>query len=783
MNYPTISDYKEAVKYTDKCFVTLHNFSVIENLDGSPIMYSSNDSVVFKMRDKGTGECYAVKCFLHDDEDRAGRYKDFINEMQYVRSEYFVQTRYLENEFNLHNSSDDKNSYPVVVMKWVEGESLDKYLEMYVGNEYPMRIITAQFCSFASCMLSQNLVHGNITADNILVRDDLSIVVIDYDNMSLRSKSSHISDDLSLVSLALSLKAVTLCPELYWKYVTDKNLLFHKDDYDEPFYSKVLKDVHSIDGDAEFKQLLGLFYIVLSKGNLNGVSPQLFKINCPEIKYNSLYDYFDAEDEDDWEDEFGVMYSSDGKNLKDVHNVNITEYKIKEGTRKICRCSFQACSNLTKVEIPFSVKVIEANPFCRTSLRHLVCNSPNYIVEDDFLLTEDRQTVVSYFGNKSTVVIPSSLRIIGDNAFCMCKTLVNVVIPESVTDIGGSAFSCCSLKKISIPDSVKKIGGFAFSDCSSLTDIVLPRPLKVVEENLFSDCINLKNVTIPSCVEVIEKNAFSGCSSLTDIIIPDSVTTIKYGAFSDCTVLRSIEIPRSVTNIESNPFCSTGLKNIVCSSPNYVFENKTLLTKDKTELVSYIGNERKYVVPSSVTVIGKGAFANCYTLYITVPSSVEIIQDYAFSHCPYLRNVELPSKLKYLGVSAFQECTMLESIDIPYGIDIILMDTFFLCSSLTNVTIPSSVTEIVGFAFSDCNALESVDIPSSVRTMSEYAFGSCSSLTSVIIRSPFMDMERGSFESCYSLSDILVPKGRGEYYRQLFMEMGNEDLAEIVKEG
>lgn len=808
MNYPTISDYKEAVRNTEKYFTTLHNLSVAEDKEGTPVMHVGNDSVIFKMRDKDTGQYYAVKCFLQDDEYRDSRYRDITNEMQFARTGYFVHTRYLENEITLHYPNGEEISCPVVVMNWTEGIRLDKYLELYIGNEYPMRMITAQFCSFASWLLTQNLVHGNISADNILVCDDFSIVVIDYDKMALRTKCNDINDDLSLVSLALSLKAITLCPKLYERYVTDCSLLFKNEDYEEPFYSKVLKEIHNIDGDDELKQLLGLFYMVLAKGNLNGISPQLLRINCPEIKYESLCDLICSEydDEDSIEDDYGVRYTADGKSLIDVPCRELGEYKIKEGTRKICSCAFQQCSSLVKVEIPYTVKVIEANPFCDTSLKYLVCSSPNYVVEGDFLLTEDRQYLVSYFGNRPSVTIPSSVRIIGekafafcktitevimpasvkeiaDNAFWMCTSLLNVSISPSVTYIGSCAFSGCPFYKIYIPDSVRKIKSSAFASCSNLTDVIMPSAIKVIEESLFSDCVNLNKITLPSCVEIIEEGAFFNCSTLTDVVMPDSVKTIKGRAFSNCEALRSVEIPCSVNNIEANPFSNTGLKEIICNSPYYVFENKALFTKDRSTLVSYIGNERKYVVPSSVTVIGNGAFEKCYTLYIMVPSSVVRIEDNAFYECPYLRKVELPSTLKQLGEDVFHGCELLESVNIPSCASEIPIGAFSLCSSLLNINIPSSVTDIYSFAFSDCMALECVDIPSSVTQISEYAFASCSSLSRVIIRSPFMDLQESTFEDCESLSEIFVPRGRGEYYRQLFAETGNECFVKIITEG
>ncbi len=98
--------------------------------------------------------------------------------------------------------------------------------------------------------------------------------------------------------------------------------------------------------------------------------------------------------------------------------------------------------------------------------------------------------------------------------------IINVVIEDSVTSIGDSAFSdCYSLTSITIPDSVTSIGDSAFFSCSNLTSIIIPDSVTSIRNDAFYRCYSLTSVTIPDSVTSIGRYAFSSCDSLTSITI------------------------------------------------------------------------------------------------------------------------------------------------------------------------------------------------------------------------------------------------------------------------
>lgn len=172
-----------------------------------------------------------------------------------------------------------------------------------------------------------------------------------------------------------------------------------------------------------------------------------------------------------------------------------------------------------------------------------------------------------YQGESIDVVIPDGVVEIGRMCFESLK-IKSVVIPDSVTSIGVSAFyKCTNLESVTIPNSVTSIGERAFFDCANLSSIKIPNGIVSLEQDIFWGCISLTSITIPDSVTSIGDCAFSGCTNLSLIAIPESVTSIGNNAFQKCTSLASIIIPNSVKNIGSNVFVGcTSIKKINCSA-------------------------------------------------------------------------------------------------------------------------------------------------------------------------------------------------------------------------
>ena len=164
------------------------------------------------------------------------------------------------------------------------------------------------------------------------------------------------------------------------------------------------------------------------------------------------------------------------------------------------------------------------------------------------------------------IVVSEGIEVLGNGVFINCKELKEVVLPRTLRRIGTSDSTGCpkilgtmtklegtfeytALEDVVIPDSVKYIGEYAFANCSRLQRVVLPDGLKEIKENTFCWCKSLREVVFPEELKVVGMEAFEGCESLQSVTLPEGVSSIEQGAFAGCRNLESIYIPDSVGEI------------------------------------------------------------------------------------------------------------------------------------------------------------------------------------------------------------------------------------------
>ncbi len=304
MNYPLISEYVEAIKAAEDNFDQLKLLRPVLGEDGEPVMTSGNFAVVFKMKDEQTGKLHAVKCFLKEQEGRAEAYRQIAEELEYVSSTFLTPIKYLDKELFVDSANSEDSEFPVLLMDWVEGQTLDKYIREHIDDQYELSLLAYQFSRLAMWLMPQPFAHGDLKPDNILVKEDGTLVLVDYDGMYVPAMKGqkarelgspdfrhpsrteevfddHI-DDFSLASILLSLKAIALQPSLLEEYGASDRLLFSEKDYRNLSDSSALGALQPLMQDAELASLYSLYILALSQNNLSQVSFRLFNLNRPK---------------------------------------------------------------------------------------------------------------------------------------------------------------------------------------------------------------------------------------------------------------------------------------------------------------------------------------------------------------------------------------------------------------------------------------------------------------------------------------------------------------------
>ena len=410
MQYPLISEYLAAIRDADDNLDKLSHLVPVLDKYGEPYRSSGAFAVVFKMKDEQTGKCYALKCFTEEQEGRAEAYRQIAEELEYVDSSYITSVKYLEKELFVDSNCDDEE-FPVLLMDWIEGETMETYIAANYTDTHAMAMLCYRFCKMAAWLRSQSFAHGDIKPDNIMVRPDGTLTLVDYDGMFVPAMKGQKSptvgtkdfshplrtiddfdetiDDFALASIALSLKAISLNPSLLQTYGASDRLLFSAADYLDLSKSNTFTALQGLLADEEAITLMSMFLLASAKKDLSMCSFRLFGLQKPKEEEVWSTKVTREDLENAVKDEFGVKYSKDWKRLLKAPKNLKGHYSIREGVKVIGNYAFELCRSINRIDIPDSVTNI------------------------------------------------------GNNAFYGCRSLTNIKIPNCVTNIEDNVFRNC----------------------------------------------------------------------------------------------------------------------------------------------------------------------------------------------------------------------------------------------------------------------------------------------------------------------------------------------------
>lgn len=311
--------------------------------------------------------------------------------------------------------------------------------------------------------------------------------------------------------------------------------------------------------------------------------------------------------------------------------------------------AFAECTNLKAVKMEEGVTTIQGMAFANTQISAVTIPSTlttagttkeGTIEKGPFagtmIATVHGQTEDSTEAQEGATILPETQKI-PDNLFLGCTSIIDVQIPETVTEIGQKAFKdASSVENVTFAvntetgkvKGVEKIGISAFDGCSSLQELVLPETVTEVLQGAFANegALVKADMSRTAFLKKWDKESFKGDTALAEVVLPTAggITAIPDGAFAGCTSLtgENLKIPKNIVTITANAFKESGLK--------------------------------KLYIPNQVTTIGASAFEACKNLEdVHISNNISIISQSTFKNCEKLEKIEIPVKVEKIGTNAF----------------------------------------------------------------------------------------------------------------------------------
>lgn len=357
----------------------------------------------------------------------------------------------------------------------------------------------------------------------------------------------------------------------------------------------------------------------------------------------------------------------------------------------------------------------------------------------------------------STLVIPNSVKSIGNFAFLNCNNLRYISIGENVEEIKACAFAYTAIDSITIPENVKKIGASALQDCMNL---------KTINYNAI-DCEYDGIISNSICPIAIFNTGNNNI--LQNINIGNKVETIPQGIFSCIDNVKSINFPNSIKTIERYAFYKNNVSEVNLN-------NK--LETIGAEAFGFSGIER-ITIPENVKFIYAKAFANCYKLkevnYNAINSSYDAIDGntiyYLFGSALSLQKVNIGSRVEKIPIGAFGGLQTVENIKLPDNVKEVESYAFFHSSGIRNLDLGNGLEKIGNEAFTNLKITE-LTLPESLKSIGAWAFYGCNDIGTLYYNSincstdgvvingisyyPFQADDKPDVSDCFNIENIYI---------------------------
>ncbi|MBQ7226756.1 MAG: leucine-rich repeat protein [Clostridia bacterium] len=464
----------------------------------------------------------------------------------------------------------------------------------------------------------------------------------------------------------------------------------------------------------------------------------------------------------------------------------VTRINLPEGVVSFGNYAFAGCESLELIDIPSTtLKYIGAGAFEGTAIKSIILPTTLEFVGEGVLKScnklssvtlpflgqapnQPNGTVAYLFGGAE--YIPQSLSYIDlvpnttmvslpSGAFEGCVGASTIKFPSTVTVIGENAFKDCQALAFVDLSKVMTVGVSAFSGCNALTYADLSSVISIGNE-AFRGCSALSSVVLGASLTNIGERAFKS-SGLISLEIPDGVKTIGLGIIESCGKLVSLKTPylgSSLSSVSNANIAymygeASGLSDSIPKALTSVEITKDLVSNRVPDFAFYgCQGLTSVTLPYGVTEVGVASFYGCKALSGFDFTGIQYIRDSAFYNCEALTSCNLADALIIEGYAFYN--TGLTAVEIPYGIDRIEDETFKNCTKLQTVLLPSTLYRIGNRAFEN-TAIRDITLPSSITYIGNEAFKQTPLVSLELPREAYLGEH--ILEDCNSIESLSFP--------------------------